>query len=764
MKNFALCGFFSFRPGVFFILLLLAGLSPVTRAAPVCGEQIFRSDFDAASTQPPCLTSAAFFDDSQVREIRIFFPDPNWYQTLYNAHDNDNTDPSFPASFESQGIQFGKVGVRMKGHSSFSFPGTKKSFKIDFNYFDPPETPGNRETAFYELKKLNLNNSVYDPTMMREKLFMEFARKLVPTAVRVVHCRLYINGAYYGLYSAVEQVDKTLLKSRFGSGDDGNLWKGAAPDDISDPSADFGSDLTWLGTSPTPYFEHYQLKTNEEENDFSELIQFVDVLNNTPAATLPAALEPIADVPDILYGLAVSNLFAHLDSYTGSAHNYYLYDRSDNGRMTHILWDANMAFGSFRFGASGNMTQLAPLFVPTPTASQPRPLLSKLFAVPAYQRRYLRDLAQMLRSGFNTAAMQAEIDRIAALIRPDVVADPRKFYTIEQFDANLYNNITAGNTIYGLRSFVTQRASYLDTQLNTFAAKSDIQLNELMSLNTTTAQDGNGDYDPWIELYNLGPGLVSLSGLYLTDNPSNPTRWALPASNLDDGQFLTIWMDGQTAQGSNHADFSLNSGGGTLYLYQGPATLIDTISYPALSANRAFARLPDGEGAWANTNRPTPGSANQAAVTDPGTPPVLFINELMADNTALADPDEPGAFEDWIEIFNPNDSAVDMGGLRLTDNLAAPTLWTFPAGVTIPAHGYLVVWADDDGAQGPTHAGFKLSKSGEAVGLYSSDGTIAIDTITFGQQTTNVSYGRSVDGAGTWVLQTTATPGTANTP
>ena len=49
---------------------------------------------------------------------------------------------------------------------------------------------------------------------------------------------------------------------------------------------------------------------------------------------------------------------------------------------------------------------------------------------------------------------------------------------------------------------------------------------------------------------------------------------------------------------------------------------------------------------------------------------MLFVNELMADNTVLPDPDEPGAFEDWIEIYNPNATAVDMGGLHLTDNLA----------------------------------------------------------------------------------------------
>lgn len=732
------------------------------RAALICGERLFADGFDAPAAPADCITSAAFFDDSEVREIRLVFVDPNWYQTLFDAHANDDTDPAFPASFASQGVQIAKVGVRMKGHSSFAYPGTKKSFKIDFNYYDPPGTPGSRETAFYELKKLNLNNSVYDPTMMREKLFMDFARRFVPTAVRVVHCRLYINGAYYGLYSAVEQVDKPFLKSRFGSGDEGNLWKGAAPDDITDPLDDFGSDLTWLGSLPRPYYEEYQLKTNEEENDYGELIHFIDVLNNTPPAALPATIEPIADVPDILAGLAVSNLFGHLDSYIGSAHNYYLYDRSDNGRMTHILWDANMSFGTFRFGTGTNPPLLSALFLPTPAATQPRPLLSKLWAVPEYQRRYLRDVARMLRGGFDTATMQAEIDRIAALIRPDVVADPRKFYTIEQFDANLYSTIIAEATIYGLRTFVAQRAAHLEAQLDTFAAKSDIRLNELMPVNASTVQDGNGEFDPWIELTNLGPGRVDLTGLSLTDDPSNPTRWALPAVALDDGRFLRIWMDGQAAQGADHAAFALNPLGGNLYLYQSPSTLIDSVTYPPLAADRAYARVPDGEGAWASTNRATPGAANLAATV--AAPPVLFVNELMADNTALPDPDEPGAFEDWIEIYNPNDTAVDMAGLHLTDHLASPTKWTFPAGVTIAPHGFLLVWADEDGAQGPTHANFKLSKSGESVGLYSADGTIAIDTITFGQQTTNVSYGRSVDGVGTWGPRAVATPGMTNTP
>jgi spore coat protein CotH len=705
--------------------------------------------------------SDMFFDDTAVREIRLTFSDPNWYNTLYNAHANDSTDPAFPASFQSGDVSIPLIGVRMKGHSSFSGSSTKKSFKIDFNYYDPPGTPGDEETNFVDLKKLNLNNSCFDPTMLREKIFMDFARQYIP-AVRAVHCRLYINNAYYGLYVAVEQVDKPFIKNRFGDGEDGNLWKGAAPDDVSNPGADFGSDLTWQGTNPVTYHAHYQLKTNEEDDDFTRLIQFINVLNNTAAANLPAQFEPIADVNNILYGLAVSNLFAHLDSYNGSAHNYYLYDRVDTGQMVHILWDANMAFGRFSYGGASNMIQLPPFWLPS---GGQRPLESKLWAVSAYNRSYLRMLARMLREGFDTANMQAEIDRLANLIRTDVYADPRKFYSNAQFESNLYNNISSGGTIYGLRTFVTQRATYLNTNLNTYAAKTDVRINELMPVNTATAADNAGDFDPWVEIYNLGPGLVTLSGLYLTDNPAQPTKWALPTSNLDDGQYFALWLDGETVEGTNHVNFTLQPAGGTLYLYQTGPALIDSVTYPALAANNSFARLPNGEGAWASTNQPTLGAVNLPYLPPTTEPPVLFINEFMADNDAtIEDPQEPGAFEDWLEIYNPAFQPIDMSGLYLTDNLSNPTKWKVPAGVVIPARGFLIFWADDDGTQGVQHTNFKLSVAGEAIGLYHTDGVTPIDTLTFAAQTTNVSYGRVTDGSAAWQLMATATPGASNNP
>ncbi|MCP3937617.1 MAG: hypothetical protein GY708_19865, partial [Actinomycetia bacterium] len=146
-------------------------------------------------------------------------------------------------------------------------------------------------------------------------------------------------------------------------------------------------------------------------------------------------------------------------------------------------------------------------------------------------------------------------------------------------------------------------------------------------------------------------------------------------------------------------------------------------------------------------------------------PPTVYLNEFMADNdTTLEDPDEPGEFPDWIEIYNPGPGTVDLGGMYLTDDLSDPTQFRITDTITVPAGGFLVFYADDDTEQGGLHTNFKLGSDGEEIGLFSAGGTvqIQIDAITFVTQTTDVSKGRCPDGSDTWSFFATATPGASN--
>lgn len=734
--------------------LILLAILAVPLWSPTAWAQV--------STKGPAIndTAAVFFDDSVVREIRLYPENPNWYNVLQQAHQNEATtgDPYFPCRFKYGDIELPKIGIRMKGNSSFRRNGIKKPFKLDFNEYDD-------NLNFLGLKKLNLNNGDLQPDFMREKLLHDFAGKYI-AALRSVFVRLYINDAYYGLYLAVEQPDKTMMESRFGDDEDGNLYEGE--ERIGGTGG--RPDLAYLGPNQSSYQNIYLLKTNETANDYSGLIQFIDSLNNTATAELPAKLEPLADVENLLNAMAINVLFVNLDSYWGAAGEYYLYDRSRDGKFIHVQWDHNETFGITGDGTPrlANPFITDPFFLPNGgTGTGARPLLQKLWAVQDYRRLYLRMLARYTREGFDPTTYAARIKQLADLIRPHLTEDPNRVFTMAQFETNLNAQITSGNiAIPGVNQFAQARYDYIRPYLNAQALASDVRLNEVITVNNGSFKDEAGDADAWVELYNPGPGPVTLTNFYLTDDTANPTKWQVPTRTLADGAFLTLWLDGETAEGETHASFKPTATGGQLLLYQsasGNTTQLDTATYPAMPAGQSYIRLREYGTQWTVTAKTTPAAANVAVTPASNGTGILLINEIMADNDSVfQDPNEVGAYEDWFEVYNPGTAAVNMSGMYITDNLSNPTKWKVPEGVTIPAGGRLVFMADNEPAQGSQHTSWQLSGDGEALGIFDTDGKTLIDSYTFGTQQTDISIGRTTDGAATWTYFKPATPGAPN--
>jgi len=130
----------------------------------------------------------------------------------------------------------------------------------------------------------------------------------------------------------------------------------------------------------------------------------------------------------------------------------------------------------------------------------------------------------------------------------------------------------------------------------------------------------------------------------------------------------------------------------------------------------------------------------------------------MASNTSTVQDPDYNQSADWIEIYNNGTSAVNLNGYFLSDNLKTPNKWAI-SNVTIQAKGFVIFWADSKDSG--NHTSFNLSASGEKIGLYNPDQTV-VDTLSYGLQDPNISYGRKTDGSGEWALFTTSTPGTAN--
>jgi hypothetical protein len=121
------------------------------------------------------------------------------------------------------------------------------------------------------------------------------------------------------------------------------------------------------------------------------------------------------------------------------------------------------------------------------------------------------------------------------------------------------------------------------------------------------------------------------------------------------------------------------------------------------------------------------------------------ITEFMASN-ATTIRDDDGDYSDWVEIHNPDAVAVSLAGWHLTDSANNKTKWTFPAGVSIPANGYLLVWASNKNrgtATTPLHTNWALGAGGEYLGLIQPDGTTVVSEFApaFPAQSTDTSYG-----------------------
>lgn len=308
---------------------------------------------------------------------------------------------------------------------------------------------------------------------------------------------------------------------------------------------------------------------------------------------------------------------------------------------------------------------------------------------------------------------------------------------------------------WGVKPYIEARTAFLRANVPAPATLPKLFVNEVLASNGSIAMDEAGDFEDYIEIYNGDDVTIDLSGMQLSDDIFDPLKWAFPeGTTMAPGAFLIVWCDDEPAEGPLHATFKLSAGGESAVLSHRAdegSVLIDAITYPGLITDQSYGRTPDGSESFEIFCAVTPGFGNDPrddCFSEPDPTPAIFVNEWLASNDGIV-LDEFGDADDFIELYNAEASAIDLGGRYLTDDLSNRTKWEIPAGVTIEAGGYLVIWADDQPEQGPLHATFKLGAGGEAVGLFDRNGNqlAQIDAVTFGAQDTDIAEGRGPDGS-----------------
>lgn len=649
---------------------------------------------------PVTAQTPDLYDETVLRTFDLTFAQSNWYTLLQQ---NYGTGVDLAANLTVDGVLYPNVGVRFRGGSSYSFIGSsqKKPFGIAMDAF----MPGQR---LYGYDSLNLNNGYLDPTFVREALVYNVFRTFM-TAGRANFVVLRVNGQDWGVYVNVQQPDKTMLRQWFVD-EDGARFEADA---LLPGAVQNGSSLTWLGSTATAYMNNYELKTPSLPQPWTPLIDVCSALNQTSLANLTAALDPRFCIDEALRMIAGQIVFVNPDSYVTTGHNYYVYHDPYHNRVHTIPWGMNLPLGA-SFLAGSTTAQRASWSLFANSTNTGRPLLARLWAVPALRERYLAHARTLVEQHFDWAILQPRIAAYQSLIAAAVAADPKKLYPTAAFTSNLTADYVAGfTTISALRTLIQSRRTYL------------LGHAELQKPAPTVGNVGHQPASPsfgtqvWINATIVGNAApVGSATLY-----SRAIGAYQQSPMFDDGM---------------HMDGAANDGvyGAALPAYP-PGSFVD---YYVAGASTA--------------------AAGGAMTFGPRTGPVR-INEFLAQNDTVL-PDPFGEYDDWLELVNTSPVAIDLSGMHLTDSLQNPTKFTFPAGTTIAANGTLLVWCDEDGTQGPLHANFKLAAGGEEVALFAVDGQTLLDHRVFGPQQADISTGRLRDAGTPWVTFPVPTPAARN--
>ncbi len=220
-------------------------------------------------------------------------------------------------------------------------------------------------------------------------------------------------------------------------------------------------------------------KTKVSEAGQKRLIESLKKLSNTEE------LESVVDVEEVIRYFVVHNYVCNGDSYTGTmVHNYYLYE--EDGRMSMIPWDYNLAFGTFQ-GGNAQSTVNTPIDSPVSGGSgEDRPMWNWILSDESYTELYHQYFAEFL----DTVDLQSIIDNAHQLIAPYVEQDPTAFYTKEEFEQGVQT----------LKEFCSLRSESISIQLEEgetteemdYVDASGITLSDMGSMNGGMGREGGG--------------------------------------------------------------------------------------------------------------------------------------------------------------------------------------------------------------------------------------------------------------------------------
>lgn len=452
---------------------------------------------ETKSSQPDYASK--LFNKDSIISIDIKADEKDWASMLENATQEEY----ISCDVTINGTTFKSVGIRPKGNSSLSTVASSDSdrfsFKFEFDHYIEGQT-------CYGLDKLVINNVQADATYMKDYLSYDLMTYMGVATPLYSYTNVTVNGDSWGFYLAVEALEESFAQRNYGS-DYGMLYKpesmgargnGVMKDfennDADDQATDKGNqaakpntnnntaatgnlaggmkngfggggsgggtDLIYTDEALSSYSNIFDYEVFEgDESDYEKVIEALKNLNNG------TNLEKYINVDETLRYFAVNTVLVNLDSYfSNMKHNYYLYE--ENGQLSMLPWDYNLAFGGFQSGTASSAVNFP---IDTPVSGvelSERPILAKLLEVDEYKEKYHEYLQDIVDGYFNKGTFEAAIIKVDTLISEYVKNDVSAFYTYDKYF----------EAVAMIKEFGKLRAQSIQGQLNgTIPATTDGQ-------------------------------------------------------------------------------------------------------------------------------------------------------------------------------------------------------------------------------------------------------------------------------------------------
>ncbi len=428
------------------------------------------------------------FDRFEVMEIEVLIDTKEWEDMLENPLDEEYKQ----CDVKINGNVYADVAIRTKGNTSLSqvaaSDSDRYSFKLEFDHYD-------KNKSLQGLDKLVLNNLFCDATYVKEYIAYDIFHYIGVETPFYAFAYITVNGEAFGCYLAFEAMEDSFLERVYkGSGQlykpesdmaGGGMKKhrempeaasqGEVPEmpermkqgeppkmpeggDAEMPyirgedpfgSTGKGSDLVYTDDDTDSYSDIFDNASfDPSEEDKQRVVTALEKLSRGEE------LETCIDVDACLKYFAAQTFIVNMDSYYSNLkHNYYLYE--NNGQLTILPWDLNLAFGGFQSASATDAVNSA-IDTPMDGLEESRPLFSKLMEVEEYQEQYHSYLSEITQEYVDGGQFTATLSKIENVISPYVEKDTTAFYSYSEFK----------EAVAALKTFVLLRAESVEKQLN----------------------------------------------------------------------------------------------------------------------------------------------------------------------------------------------------------------------------------------------------------------------------------------------------------